>query len=235
MKHEAVLNNLTQVQPESISTLIVRQLYSLFENGILNPGDKLPSESAMSRQLGVNRLQLRETIKQLEFFGIFRSVPQSGTYLSSLGKNTLNGLFSSFLHKGTSSYRDLTVVRTVLECKSVALVVQNASDDEIVTIERAHTGFRESIVHGQRGFDEDIYFHLRLAEFSHNSVLESILAQLYSEIYAQTITIPDIPQKRLTDSITEHEMIINAVKSRSLEDAVKGMAEHMRKIQDFFA
>ena len=233
MTDRNVLDHLKQIQPESVGILIVRQIRDLFKNGIIAPGDKLPSETSMAKQLGVNRLQLRETFKQLEFYGIFRSVPQSGTFLASLGKNTLDGLFTSFLHKGFSSYEDLMETRMALECKSVELVILHASESEISVIDEAHEVFVQSIHQGNRGLDEDIFFHLKLVEFSHNNVLESILAQLYSEIFMQIINIPNVSQERLNDSVEEHSVIIDSIRKRNTEMAVKNMTEHMQKIKQF--
>ncbi len=233
MTAKDVLNHLKEIQPESIRTLIVRQLRDLFHAGIIAPGDKLPSESAMAKQLGVNRLQLRETFKQLEFYGIFRSVPQSGTFLSSLGKNTLDGLFTSYLHKGSSTYVELMETRAVLECKSVELVISNATEGEIAVIGQAHDIFASSVREGHRGLDEDIFFHLKLVEFSHNNVLESFLAQLYSEIYVQIITLKNISSVQLEDAVREHSQILKAIEARNRSAAVDAMLEHMNNIKNY--
>jgi GntR family transcriptional repressor for pyruvate dehydrogenase complex len=227
MQEDKVLKHLRKVEVESLTTVIVKQIRDLVKKGILKPGDRLPSESAMSVQMGVNRLQLREAIKQLEFFGLFRTVPQSGTFLSLLGPNTLDGLFASFLHKGKSDYAELMEVRSVLERRAVQLVVKNAADDEIQIIEKANDVFVQSIVRGERGLDEDIYVHLLIAGFTHNGALESVLAQLYSDILTIILKLGDIPKKRLDESIDEHSAIIEAVKRRDEQAAEKAMHYHM--------
>ena len=232
MPSENVLNHLKKVQVESLTTLIVKQIRDLVKNGILKPGDRLPSESAMSKQMGVNRLQLREAMKQLEFYGLFRTVPQSGTFLTQLGPNTLDGLFTSFLHKGNANYQDLMEVRAVLELKVVEMVVEHASKEELLIIENANEVFTASIKAGKRGLDEDIFFHLKLAEFSHNGVLESVLAQLYSEIVLEILKLQTVSKDRLVATIDEHALIISAIRERDSAKARDAMDFHMGKVRE---
>ena len=55
------------------------QVYDEIKNYIyqnnLKPGDKLPTEMDMCRQLGVSRNVLREAIKALEITGVFTRRP----------------------------------------------------------------------------------------------------------------------------------------------------------------
>ena len=95
-----------------------------------------------------------------------------------------------------------------MESKSIELVVRNITDSEIKELEEIHQFFKKSIRCGNRGLDEDIFFHLTLARFSHNIVLESTLAQLYSETYIQTMSVADAPAERLEASIQEHDKLL---------------------------
>jgi len=47
----------------------------------LEPGDKLPSERMLSEKLNVSRGNLRDALQTLEYYGLVKSLPQSGTFL----------------------------------------------------------------------------------------------------------------------------------------------------------
>ena len=76
----------TEVQNEIISK--IRDLIN-FKN--LEPGDKLPSERMLAEKFGVSRGNLREAIQKLEFYGLLKSRPQSGTFVANIGVIALNG------------------------------------------------------------------------------------------------------------------------------------------------
>ena len=50
----------------SLSLLVVDRIKSDIESGLLRPGERLPSEAELSKQLGVSRATLREALRLLE-------------------------------------------------------------------------------------------------------------------------------------------------------------------------
>ena len=55
-----------KVQPEKLSTSVVRQIEQLILRGILSPGERLPAERELAERLGVSRPSLREAIGELQ-------------------------------------------------------------------------------------------------------------------------------------------------------------------------
>ena len=60
----------------------VEQIESLIKDGILKPGDKLPSERELLTQLGICRPSVREAITALEIIGVIDIQPGLGTFIS---------------------------------------------------------------------------------------------------------------------------------------------------------
>ena len=48
----------------------------------MEPGEKLPSERLLADRLGVSRGSIRNAIQKLEFYGLLKSMPQSGTFIA---------------------------------------------------------------------------------------------------------------------------------------------------------
>ena len=81
---------------ESLDAIISKiREYINYKN--LEPQDKLPSERMLSEKFGVSRSSVREAIQKLEFYGILKSIPQSGTFVANIGKIAINGKIDDIL------------------------------------------------------------------------------------------------------------------------------------------
>lgn len=58
------------VTPEKLSTSVTRQVEKLILQGILRPGERLPSERELAERLNVSRPSLRESIADLSERGL---------------------------------------------------------------------------------------------------------------------------------------------------------------------
>ncbi|MEM9580017.1 MAG: GntR family transcriptional regulator, partial [Pseudomonadota bacterium] len=75
---------ITKVEPEKLSTAVVRQVEDLILRGILRPGERLPSERELSDRLGVSRPSLREAIAELQQEGFLTSKAGSGIFVADV-------------------------------------------------------------------------------------------------------------------------------------------------------
>ena len=61
---------------------IIQRLKNLINLKNLEPGDKLPSERSLSEKFNVSRNNLRVALQTLEYYGLVKSIPQSGTFIA---------------------------------------------------------------------------------------------------------------------------------------------------------
>ena len=73
----------------------------------LEPGDKLPSERMLSEKFGLSRNNVREAIQKLEFYGILKSIPQSGTFIANIGVIAMNGMIDEILMLDEPNFKSL--------------------------------------------------------------------------------------------------------------------------------
>ena len=66
--------------------LIISEIKLLINKKNLEPGEKLPSERLLAERIGVTRGSIRNAIQKLEYYGLLKSMPQSGTFISNLGR-----------------------------------------------------------------------------------------------------------------------------------------------------
>ena len=62
---------------------IVQHFSSLIRQGVLKPGERLPSERVLAEQLQVSRSSVREAIRSLELQGLVISKRGSGTFINT--------------------------------------------------------------------------------------------------------------------------------------------------------
>lgn len=92
-----MLENLQKITLKNPVDLIISQIRDLISSGANNPGEKLPPERKLAEHLGVSRSQVREAINKLQFYGIVKVQPQSGTTVNGLGITALEGLITDIL------------------------------------------------------------------------------------------------------------------------------------------
>lgn len=226
-----MLNQLKPIVQENTVEIIIGQIRSLISNGILKPGDRLPSERKLADHLGVSRSQVREAIRKLEFYGILKTLPQSGTEVSGLGIVALEGLITDVLKLEKSDFHSLIETRVLLETEAAYKAAVRRSEEDIVNIEKALKAYEKKRLSNDVAIDEDFIFHMKIAEASKNSVLVSLMLIITPELleHYQQLEVCD-PKKNL-QRIDEHKAILEAIINKDPDQALRVMRHHLNDIQ----
>jgi GntR family transcriptional regulator len=78
------------VSDESVSDLAYNALRTQFENGQFSPGQKLPSEPELSKQLNISRMTLRTALQKLVLQGYIEVKRGVGTFFIGLPRQTFD-------------------------------------------------------------------------------------------------------------------------------------------------
>ena len=218
--------------------VVIQQIKDLIHSGILKPGDRLPSERKIEEKLCIPRGPINRAFRRLETYGILKTIPQSGTYVARIGVDALEGLLANVLKLEDQDFQALIDTRRVLEVYAVELVAQRATDEEIRELEELQKGIAAKIRDGVTSFDEDMVFHLKIAEFSKNPVLKSILTLLVSEViqpfkdFEKSIGRERVLQ-RLLEAVEEHRAVIAAIRDRNPNGAAESMRMHFQRSNEY--
>ena len=115
------LEVLNKNENQKVHNLIIIGIRDLINFKNLEPGDKIPSERMLSEKFEVSRSNVREAIQKLEFYGLLKSRPQSGTFVSNIGVTALNGMIEDILRLNEPDFKSLVETRILLELKTVKL------------------------------------------------------------------------------------------------------------------
>jgi GntR family transcriptional repressor for pyruvate dehydrogenase complex len=232
MARSEVIEKLKEVRIRTPSEVIIKQLQELISDGTLRPGDRLPSERELAGRFRVGRGYVREALQRLEFYGILKTYPNTGTIVASLGVKALDGLISNILALDRSDLQSLLETRALLEIHSAWLAAQRATGDEIAALERLHREFRFQVDAGRIGLEEDIAFHFKIAECSRNSVLRSLLSLISTEIMEVAQRYQTFRDGRVNQSLEQHAAVLQHLQQRDPDRAASAMAAHMQQFLD---
>ena len=73
-----------KIEAEKLSLSVVHQIELLILRGILQPGERLPSERELSDRMGVSRPSLRDAIADLQARGLLVSRPNAGIFVADV-------------------------------------------------------------------------------------------------------------------------------------------------------
>ena len=120
---------------------VISKIKELISTGVLKPGDRLPAERKMAADFGYGRTHIREALHKLEFYGIIKTLPQSGSIINGLDINTLDGLISDVLNLQNYDFYSLVETRLTLEVSAARFCAERWTDEDMKAIEEAHADY----------------------------------------------------------------------------------------------
>ncbi|PID58084.1 GntR family transcriptional regulator [candidate division KSB3 bacterium] len=217
---------------------VIQQIKDLISSGRLKSGDKLPSEQKLEERFGISRAIVRRALKRLDAYGIVKTVPQSGTYVAGLGLDALGGLLSNVLELEEKHYEAVVEARYAVEAHAVRLATERISPKGLEELDAVHRDFSQQMRRGVGSLDEDLVFHLKIAEFAANPVLKALITILASDVIKLNRDLEEhlgrqkFLERRIM-AVQEHQQILDAMHSREPEKAVSAMQEHYQKSKLF--
>lgn len=198
----------TQAMIKASETVILH-IKNLLECGRLLPGDKIPSERKLSGELGVSRMHVRDAIRKLEFYGILKTVPQSGTYVAEQAVWSLESMISDVVRIGAVEFKDLVHIRTLLEIDAARLCAVNRTEEDLAAIRLALCDYEANYTKPLR-VDKDLALHRSIALGSHNSALASLLLVIAPDVLANyhKHKVCAVPESVVLE---EHKQIVEAI------------------------
>ncbi|MBI9056863.1 MAG: FadR family transcriptional regulator [Labilibaculum sp.] len=228
-----IFDNLKEIVIEKTSDKIADQINELISSGQLKPGDKLPSERLLSEKLNVGRIYVRDAIRKLEFYGIVKTLPQSGTIVADNQDSAFVGMLTNALNLINPDYKSLMQVRNVLEIEAAGSAAEKAQPEDIKQMEEAVDLLAEKVSEGEAGLEEDLMFHVRIAEATKNDVLKYLISYLTSHMQNFSKKYDICRDKRNIKALKEHRQILEHIKNGDIEKSRESMRDHLSSLFDF--
>jgi GntR family transcriptional repressor for pyruvate dehydrogenase complex len=223
------LEDFQAVRIDRPADIVFQRLRALIVNGKLQPNEPLPSERQLAERFGLNRIHVREALQRLEFYGLVKTRPQTGSIVTSSGIRAVEGIFSDVLAIDRDQVAALVETRWIVEVQLARLAAQRATDEELSELRSIHREFQAEVEAGRDGIEPDLRFHLKVADAAHNPVMRSLVGLLAPDIVKLAKNDRTCAGGRATASLAEHERILLAIEARDPEAAARAMVGHMQQ------
>ncbi len=130
-------------------------------------------------------------------------------------------------------YQSLMETRNVLEIESAGLAAERATPDDIQALEDAVKQLKEKVSQGEAGLEEDLLFHIQIAEASKNNVLKYLISYMVSHMMTYTREYDICRDARHHKALNEHVLILEHIKSGNVEKSREAMRDHLSSLFDF--
>ncbi|WP_199117435.1 FadR/GntR family transcriptional regulator [Pedobacter sp. ASV28] len=227
---KSLIDTITAIQLESPVDKIIGQLKQLIISGQLKPGDRLPAERVLSERFGLGRSYIREAILKLEFYGLLKTNPQSGTYVAGLSINVIDNIISDIIKFNKDDFNALIEARYHLELNAVKLAAERRTEEDLASIRSAMHDYEHKISHGKDAVEEDMLFHIKIAKATKNSVIESMILILVPDLIKNIVENKVCGDNRAKTAIKEHRQILAAIETQDVLKAEEAMASHLDEI-----
>jgi GntR family transcriptional regulator, transcriptional repressor for pyruvate dehydrogenase complex len=222
----AELSGVRPLQRAGLTDMLVARILGLVTAGNLEAGDQLPSERKLAETFNVSRPTLREAIRALGVLGVLEIRHGGGVFVSKLGAAELLQPLTFFLTLRSTEVDKLYDARQLIEGDIAARAALRAGTQDIAALE-ALIGEQEAVTTSPEAYrDIDTAFHQRLAALADNEFLAraaqslNILGLEFRKIASETPSV-------ISQSITDHRLILAALERRDAEGARAAMIAHM--------
>ena len=205
---------------------VVEHIRSLISSGEVRPGDRLPPERDLARQLKISRSSLRSGIGFLAAMGVLKSRHGAGTFVASGPPSFDSSSFSVLgtLH-GFQPWQ-MFEARIVIESNVAALAAERATDEHITELAEEVAEMYASLEDPRQYLIHDVRFHRTIAKASGNPILGALMETLTASLYQlRSKTIQNAVD--LKESSEMHREIYRAIRSHNPQQARRAMEQHL--------
>jgi GntR family transcriptional repressor for pyruvate dehydrogenase complex len=221
-----------KIESEKLASAVVRQIEGLILQGILRPGERLPSERELSERLAVSRPSLREAVAELQEAGLLTTRAGAGIYVADVLGSAFSPALIKLFAQNEQAVFDYLSFRRDLEGLAAERAARLGSDTDLALVDTLFK--RMEAAHSKRNpTDEaelDAQFHMAIIEASHNIIMLHMMRAMFDLLaegvfYNRSVMFRNRPTR---DALLEqHRAINNAIQARDGAAARAAVAAHM--------
>jgi GntR family transcriptional repressor for pyruvate dehydrogenase complex len=221
----AAVDALKAVELPSAIDVVLEQVLGLIANGVLKPGDQLPSEAELAQRLRVGRSTIREVKQILGARGLVEFKGTRGCFVAVRDPASVESdALALALHHGTEEHLD--EARRILEVGVIRLAAIRMNKEKIASLTAALDKLELAMGSPATFWPGTIDFHVRLVAATENPILE----KLYSLVTTATVTEQLHDYRTLSDPgevLLIHRALLKAVATGNPALAEEEMVRHL--------
>ena len=225
-----------RIQPEKLSQSVVRQIELLILQGILRPGERLPSERELAEKLGVSRPSLRDAIAEMQARELLTTKAGAGIFVAELLDSAFSDSLVRLFAGHDAALFDYISFRRDLEGMSAERAARHGSDMDLQVIDAIYR--KMEVSHRARNPAEearlDAEFHLSIIEASHNIIMLHIMRAMFNLLHQGVFYNRQMifRQRGTRDELlAQHASINDAIQQRDPSGACAAARAHLDYVE----
>lgn len=196
-------------------------------------GERLPPEREIAELLNVSRTVVREALIMLEIEDLVEVRRGAGIFVINRPQDVNSKLNTSVCNDAGPF--ELLQARQLLESNIAEFAALQATGDDIVKMRRALELEEAELASGDIKESGDKYFHLAIAEATHNSMLVELFRQSWewrenNPMWMQLHRHLEDTRYR-QDWLTDHKQILSALIKKDPNAAKLAMWQHLENVK----
>jgi len=230
MSNDIVTADITRRRPGNLAQSLVDDVCRMISQGVVRPGDKLPTELELMAVGGVSRATVREALSRLQVSGIVETRRGIGTFVLNVPGSTVSRLDPATI----VTLQDVIAildVRISFEIEAAGLAALRRSDAQLASIEEALKRF-EHASDTSGSIVSDFQFHLQIAQASNNRYFADIITHFGTSMFPRarldTVAIARLDRQQKHERLVrEHAHIFEAVARCDYDASRAAMRIHL--------
>ncbi|MEM6372475.1 MAG: FCD domain-containing protein [Pseudomonadota bacterium] len=224
------------VQPEKLSSAVIRQIEQLILRGILRPGERLPPERELAERMNVSRPSLRDGVSALQDSGLLEARPGAGIYVADVLGSAFAPALTELFARHDEAVFDYLSFRRDLEGLAAERAARLGSNTDLAVVQTVFE--KMEAVHPKRNSDEearlDAQFHMAIIEASHNVIMLHMMRSMYQLLRDGVFYNRQVMFKQRTTRqalLDQHRAINDALQARDPDSARNAVHAHMDYVE----
>jgi GntR family transcriptional regulator, transcriptional repressor for pyruvate dehydrogenase complex len=221
----------TPVSTGRVSADIVEQIKRAIQEGRLTPGDQLPSERELTKQLGVSRVSVRDALRMLEAYGLIevRVGARGGAFVTAPAPNLVGEGMAHMLLLASVAPSDVTELRLIFELALLPLACERRTDEDLEDLDAICDRAEATLQAGAYDVALSAEFHTRLAGATHNNAIALFAESFQGPLLASLRHAQRVAPEMGKAGLLEHRAVVDAIRARDADAARAIMSEHLER------
>ncbi|WP_343315848.1 FadR/GntR family transcriptional regulator [Brucella sp. BE17] len=204
----------------------VTAIAELIRKTHLKPGDRLPAEAVLSKDLQVSRTVVREALRSLAALQLIELGAGKRPSVAELDDNAFALMFEHGVVTEQITIPQIYDARRTIEARTVALASLRRSDTEAKIIIEHARAMAQDFSDPNKVMEHDLAFHLAIAHASRNPVFALIIGAF------QGITRKTWPVGWKSRSSDDERVAMNTLHLELAEAIASGNIAHAARLMD---
>lgn len=211
-----------KIRPQTVAEAVVERILADISSGQIEAEQRLPPQRELARRLGVSNSSVREALQSLQTMGVIEIRHGVGAFV--LDQAHIRPMYKTGSWSGilTSHHiEEVMEARCVVEVGVACMAAERATEEQIEVLSHCLTEMTRAISQndGRLYSEQDVRFHMLLAESSGNMALSQFADSLSAPL--QTL-IESLPYS--SAGLLRHHHILDALRNHNPAAAARAMA-----------